>query len=393
VADRYDVEIRHGVAGALVLSLFWDAPTGRRDQRVAGYVLSRVAMTAPHRVFDAIASYAESGRFLVGSGPRATLAPPARAEHAEIRDRRIVALLSLLVRGVRLRSAVVATSVDGAPRVVAWADPARAMADASEERHVLSINDRDGSFAGALQLESAGALSHDELAFARAVAGDLGRAVGVAGEARSQRALLESIEVSDEATRLAALVSPLAEVCVVDRSDARIVAVRGVSSLVDRARLVGLVERIAGGSDAGQGEARSLRLEGAAMVPGDRALVAQLGLHSILHLPDRSSENGRSTGARVVMLAGADDLPFDSTLLGRVRAWAFGGDEDDQLHREAIASVRYRARELAVVSHQRASREGPFVALIEPASVAALGTARLQLEALRGAALRLSQLL
>src|SRR5437868_6613237 len=98
-------------------------------------------MTASHRVFDRITPpIAESGRFRVGSGLRAD----ARGAQQETRDRGTVALLSMLVRRLPLSSAVVASSNDGAPRVVAWSAPRPSRVEG--ERHVISIVNREGSF-------------------------------------------------------------------------------------------------------------------------------------------------------------------------------------------------------------------------------------------------------
>jgi hypothetical protein len=347
-------------------------------------------MTASHRVFDAILPHAESGRFLVGFGLRDARLGGERA-HPELRDRGIVALVSILVHSLPLRTAVVASSNDGAPRIVAWAAPRpepTSRPDASHETHHLPLTDRDGSFAGCLQLETDGILRDDDLAFARAVAGEIARGGGVPAGVSSQRALLGSIDTLESATRLAAFLSTIASVCVIERDGSQIVSVPEVSSFVDHERISGLVEHLVGMSEGAwcADIERSCRT----LVESDRALVAKLGLHSIVHVPI-ASENGR---ARVVLLGGDDDPPFHPTLVQCVGELARGGAESDGnalLYRAALAGVRYLARELTVVSHQRAALEGSFVTLIEPASVADPSSNRLR--EVRRAAARLSHVL
>ena len=364
---------------------------------MARYVLCATSMTAPHRVFDAIVPRAESGRFRVGSGLRAAVPRRANeAAHPEIRDRGIVALLSILVQSFPLRSAVVASSNDGAPRIVGWASARESMPDSSYESHLLPVTDRDGSFAGSLQLETTGTLSDEELSFARAVASEIGRVGGIPAAQASQRALLERVEPIEGATRLAAVLSTIASVCMIEQAGAQIVSVPDVSSFVDHERIAGLVDRLVRSGASDRAWCATIERNSPTLVDGDRSPIAQLDLHSILHVPIVSENGQPDEGARVVLLGGSDDPPFHPTLLRCVTELACGGaatDGNAHLYRAALAGVRYRARELTVVSHHCAAPSGSFVTLIEPASVADPETARAQLEAVRRAALRLSHVL
>ncbi|MGZ3450488.1 MAG: sensor histidine kinase [Polyangiales bacterium] len=351
-------------------------------------------------------------------------------------DRGILAVLSLVVDTLPLRTAIVMDASGTEPRIMSWAAPGAIQEVERAKAHVqstyvrllgqidpppssvdvdeatassfllLPLVDGEGRTFGALQLETVADVKGDDLSFAHVVADELGRAIarsGVGTCSPEPLALLAATQQFDGAidgntTRLAGVLATVASLCVIDMveedgSTSRTTAAPNVAAFVPRERIGGLVDRlVAAHARPLRGWWSSIDEDSPALSDSDRALIQELGLHSILHVPFVVDEGRRG---RVVLLGGTDDPPFHSTLLRCVSELVRGGaiaDENARLYRSALAGVRYRDELLTVVSHDLKNPLGAILMLTDSLLASQTDTPKKQLEAIRRAALRMSKL-
>lgn len=368
-------------------------------------------------------------------------------------ERGILAVLSLVVDTLPLRTVILIDAGGQEPRTMVWAAPgldvaalerakahARARyADLLDEAAppelegmrepsmlpaphgagdqgpssflLLPLVNGDGTTFGVMQLETIGRVKEDDLAFVHAVATQLSTALArtSAPPRRSSnvppldllaatRQLHGRLDGEGALTRLSRLMGRVAGVCVIDvvqedSTRSRIMSAPQVPPTVSRDRLGALLDRMV--QAKGNGENAWITAVNARVLElsrEDRDLADDLGIHSLLHVPIVVGDRRLGT---VMLLGGRNDAPFDERVLDfaiDLAARAAIEEDNTRAYRAALAAVRYRDELLSVVSHDLRNPLGAILMLTDALLAVEGPSATRQLEAIRRAAKRMLEI-